>query len=130
FVVPVRFQDSYFVRDSDAVVSDSRKDGSARFRGQHLRGKYSGKLAREEFDEQRRHVRRGVCHRCCESSLLANLIKRRKRAIAAYHQVFVRSFAVILSLDQRRCREPRVLQNPLPNQLGDSFWGKGLGKAV
>src|ERR671922_350276 len=86
FLVVLRavFQDSTFVRDSNAVVANPGENGAPRFGRQHFRSKYSRGFSWKKLYEQRRNVCRGIRHGRGKPPLLADLIQRSEHAVASY----------------------------------------------
>src|SRR5690349_16131496 len=78
------FQDTGFVCDANAVVANPGEDVASRFGREHLGSKHSRHLSRENLDEQRRDMSRGIGYWGNKPSLLADLIKRRKHAVTSY----------------------------------------------
>ena len=71
------------------------------------------------LDKLRGDVCRRIRHWRRESSLLPYLVERGKRAVAPYQYLLIFLLAALHSPNQNGRGEAGILQNPLPNQLGD-----------
>lgn len=93
----------------DAVFSNAAENGAANFRRELLRREDARKVAGKIFDELRGNMSSAVCHRRSEKPLLPNLIKRRKKGIAAQHEIFILFRFVIYAAYQHGCGKARIL---------------------
>src|SRR6266566_1606935 len=102
----------------NAGRAHARQDLAPNLRRKRLRRKHSRLLAREIFDEERRHMRGGIGNGCGEKSPPADLVQRRESAIAAEQQALVVFGTVLFPLHEHGEGEARVLQHSLADQFG------------
>src|ERR1035438_5790649 len=99
------------MRDAYAVFADAGDNFAANFARQLFGSENPGELVREKLDEQRGDVRGGVGDRSGKSSLLADLIECRERAVTADQKLPVLLFSAFDAAHEHGCGEARILQN-------------------